>query len=79
MEQNKTEIILHTMDGSTMKINTSLKKEEVSHALMVTTGFNNLVNLGTDDKGNNVIINMNNVCFVSLADLGDENGDEGSN
>ena len=77
MEQNKTEIILHTTDGSTMQINTSLQKEEVSHALMVTTGFNNLVNLGIDEKGNNVIINMNNVCFISLTDLGGEDGDKG--
>lgn len=78
MEHNKTEIILHTMDGCTTTLNTTLSRKEVNQAMFGTNGFNSLIGLGCSDN-QNVVINMNNVCFISVTDLGDENGKEGSN
>ena len=76
MEQYKTELVLHTMDGSTTTIKSELSRKEVNEAMFGTNGFNSLIGLGCQDN-QNVVINMNNVCFISIMDLGDENGEKG--
>ena len=76
MEQYKTELVLHTMDGCTTTVKSELSRKEVNEAMFGTTGFNSLIGLSCQDN-QNIVVNMNNVCFISIMDLGDENGEKG--
>lgn len=78
MEKYKSEMVIHTMDGSTTTTRTILNKNEVAQALFGTTGFNSLVAFCCDND-QSIVLNMNNVCFISINELGDEDGSKGSN
>lgn len=78
MEQYKTELVIRTMDGCTTTTKTVLSKKEVGEAMFGTNGFNSLIGV-TCSENQSVVINMNNVCCISITDLGDENGEEGVN
>ena len=76
MEQYKTELVIRTMDGCTTTTKTVLSKKEVSEAMFGTNGFNSLIGV-TCSENQSVVINMNNVCFISITDLRGEDGNKG--
>lgn len=76
MEQYKTEVIVHSMDGSTLTLKSVMSKTELSQCFFGTNGFNSLVGFMSSDDSYSVV-NMNNVCLIVLNDLGGEDGDKG--